>query len=238
MGAGGDARIELVADQPGQLEDRAALRRGAQEALVGDALLVEGEDVADAPPSASSSAMAGSSVLRVVSAASGWRTSLGASSTTLAIGSCASIRRRTVAMRASAVGERREARAVVDRGSATPVVQQSQRPDVGRARSSPALQHEVERPFSGRLGSLSRRAISSRCIADEAGVELAARRLARALEARRPRERTLDARHLHRARDDLAEIHRLAEREVVRMEEAAVPSARCARAEARRAAPA
>ncbi len=40
--------FELVADRARQLQHRAALGRGAQEAFVGDALLVEGQHVGDA----------------------------------------------------------------------------------------------------------------------------------------------------------------------------------------------
>ena len=69
--AGRDAGLELVADGARQLEHRAALGGGAQEALVGDALLVEGQHVGGAGGQASSSAMVGSSLSRVSSRASG-----------------------------------------------------------------------------------------------------------------------------------------------------------------------
>ena len=48
--ARGDARPQLVADQPGKLEHRARFGRGVQVSLVRDALLVEGEHVGDGRP--------------------------------------------------------------------------------------------------------------------------------------------------------------------------------------------
>ena len=48
--AGGQARAQLIADQLGQLAHRDQLGRGAQVALVGDPLGVEGQDVADNRP--------------------------------------------------------------------------------------------------------------------------------------------------------------------------------------------
>ena len=40
-----DARRGLIADQPRELSQRVELRRGAQIALVGQTLLIEGQDV-------------------------------------------------------------------------------------------------------------------------------------------------------------------------------------------------
>ncbi len=48
--AGGNAGTQNVAHQPGQFQDRTAFGRGAQVALIGDALLVEGENVGDGGP--------------------------------------------------------------------------------------------------------------------------------------------------------------------------------------------
>ena len=50
VGRGAQARPQPVADQPGELEDGPQLGGGAQVALVGDALLVEGQDVRDRGP--------------------------------------------------------------------------------------------------------------------------------------------------------------------------------------------
>ncbi len=50
QGGGGDAGAELVVEEPGHAQDRVAQAGGAQEPLVGDALLIEGQDVGDGRP--------------------------------------------------------------------------------------------------------------------------------------------------------------------------------------------
>ena len=48
--AGGDAGIQLIADERRELEDRPTLRRGAEIPFVGDALLIEGEHIGHERP--------------------------------------------------------------------------------------------------------------------------------------------------------------------------------------------
>ena len=210
VGAGRDARRELVADQPGQLEDRAPLGRGTQEVLVRDALLVEAEHV---ERDGERIAERDREVRVLARAEAGERGELG---------------------RRQACEERFfepcvHARAIRDRALPRRVVDARRRLDVRAGAAAAGFEEgrhhlppkSVRRstPCSGKFGSLSRRGISSRAERHEALRERQGIHGALALEARHLHRG--DARDLPRGGVERTEVDGLAERQVVGMEQAA-----------------